>query len=828
MRFILRFFGFAAALGSLMLVSGSLAAGILLWQLSADLPDHAELARYEPAVTTRLHDADGTIIAEYARENRLYIPLAAVPQRIVAAFLSAEDQHFYEHGGIDPKGIGRAFLANLTSDAGRPQGASTITQQVAKNLLLSREQTYSRKLKEILLAFRIEETFSKDRILELYLNEIYFGMGHYGIASAALGYFDKSVHELSLAEAAYLAALPKGPNNYHPFRQPDAAVARRNWVLERMAANGHIGQEEADIAMEEAFVVSPRRVSPHETQATYFAEEVRRELANRYGEATLYEGGLSVRTTLDPKMQSAARKSLVDGLVRFDESRGWRGTETRLASIAGDWGLVLAELPASEDIHPWQQAVVLSVDAKGAHIGLRPDRDAAGAIEAARRKGRIATRGIRWTGKSRVSDVLRIGDVIHVEPIKKATNEYRLRQIPEISGGLVAMEPDTGRIRAMVGGFSFSRNEFNRVTQAWRQPGSTFKAIVYAAALDSGYTPSSLILDAPLSIEQGAGQAPWSPGNHNGRYDGPSTLRMGLERSKNVMTVRLAREVGMPLVSDYARRLGVQDDLPPLLAMSLGAGETTVLRMTTAYAMFVNGGRYIRPTLIEHIQDRHGKTIFRHDQRACTGCAAASWRNQVVPRLADKAEQVIDPLTAYQVTSLLEGVVERTLGRVFSGFDRPLAGKTGTTNDAKDLWFVGSTPELAVGVFLGYDRPRSLGKSAYGSVHAAPIVRAFLEQALAGTPRTAFRVPAGIKLVPVDPYTGRRNVPGAGAILEAFKPGTEPPLEELPASARIQFDRQCAHHLGEDETIHMMREEQMTCALRPRSSLAKPFERLST
>ncbi|WP_114186160.1 penicillin-binding protein 1A [Microvirga aerophila] len=783
MRFVLRFSGFAMALASLVLVSGSLAVGILLWHLSADLPDHAELARYEPAVTTRLHAADGRIIAEYARQNRLYLPLAAVPQRIVAAFLSAEDRHFYGHNGIDPRGIGRALLANLASDAGRPQGASTITQQVAKNLLLSREQTYSRKIKEILLAFRIEETFSKNRILELYLNEIYFGMGHYGVAAAALGYFDKSVHELSLAEAAYLAALPKGPNNYHPLRQPEAAMARRNWVLERMAANGYIAQHEADVAMEEALVINPRSVSPHETQAGYFAEEVRRELANRYGEAALYEGGLSVRTTLDAKMQASARKSLVDGLVRFDEARGWRGTETRLVSVEGDWGFQLAELPALEDIRPWQQAVVLSVDAKSARIGLRPERDVAGAVEAARRTGRITGNGIRWTGKGRVGDVLRVGDVIHVEPTGKGANEYRLRQLPEVSGALVALEPDTGRIRAMVGGFSFSQNEFNRVTQAWRQPGSTFKAIVYAAALDSGYTPSSLVLDAPLSINQGVGQAPWSPGNYNGRYDGPSTLRMGLERSKNVMTVRLARDVGMPLVADYARRLGVQDDLPPLLAMALGSGETTVLRMTTAYAMFVNGGRYIRPTLIEHIQDRHGETIFRHDRRSCSGCSASSWRNQNVPRLADKVEQVIDPLTAYQVTSLLEGVVERTLPRVFSGFDRPLAGKTGTTNDAKDLWFVGSTPELAVGVFLGYDRPRSLGTSAYGSGHAAPIVRAFLERALAGKPRTAFRVPAGIKLIPVNPYTGGRSGPGSGAILEAFKPGTEPPIAEPPAIA---------------------------------------------
>lgn len=778
MRFVIRLFGFAATLASLLLVSASLIVGTVLWHLSADLPDHAELARYEPAVTTRLHAADGRIIAEYARENRLYLPLAAVPQRIVAAFLSAEDRNFYEHNGIDLKGIGRALLANLAGDADRPQGASTITQQVAKNLLLSREQTYSRKIKEIFLAFRIEEAFSKDRILELYLNEIYFGMGRYGIAAAALGYFDKSVHELSLAEAAYLAALPKGPNNYHPLRQPDAATARRNWVLERMAANGYVTLEQAAVAMAEVLAVNLRSVSPHETRAGYFAEEVRREIASRYGEAALYEGGLSVRTTLDPVMQVAARRSLVDGLIRFDEGRGWRGAETRLTTVEDDWGVKLAELPEIEDIRPWQQAVVLSVDAKGARIGLRPDKDGAGSVEAARRTGLIARQGIHWTGKSRVSDILRVGDVIYVEPVKESSAEYRLRQIPEISGALVALEPDTGRIRAMVGGFSFSQNEFNRATQALRQPGSTFKAVVYAAALDNGYTPSSIILDAPLSIDQNMGQAPWTPGNHNRRYDGPSTLRMGLERSKNVMTVRLARDVGMPLVSEFARRIGVHDNLPPLLAMALGAGETTVLRMTAAYATFVNGGRYIRPTLIEHIQDRYGKTIFRHDRRACTGCAASSCRNQNVPALADDVEQVIDPLTAYQVTSLLQGVVGRTLRRVFSGFDRPLAGKTGTTNDAKDLWFVGATPELAVGVFLGYDRPRSLGKSAYGSVLAAPIVRAFMELALAGKPRTSFRVPAGIKLIPVDPYTGERSAPGEGAILEAFKPGTEPPVAE--------------------------------------------------
>ncbi|WP_414474972.1 penicillin-binding protein 1A [Microvirga sp. M2] len=783
MRFVLRFFGFATALASLVLVSGSLAVGVLLWHVSTDLPDHAELARYEPAMTTRLHAADGRIIAEYARENRLYLPLSMVPKRIAAAFLAAEDQNFYDHNGIDPRGIGRAVLANLASDADRLQGASTITQQVAKNLLLSREQTYIRKIKEILLAFRIEETFGKNRILELYLNEIYFGMGHYGIAAAALGYFDKSVHELSLAEAAYLAALPKGPNNYHPFRHPEAAVARRNWVLKRMAANGSIEAHEAAESMAKALVVNLRPVSPHEPQAGYFAEEVRRELANRYGEATLYEGGLSVRTTLDPKMQAAARKSLVDGLTRFDETRGWRGAETRLAAVDGDWGVRLAQLPAFEDIHPWRQAVVLAVDAKGARIGLRPDRDSGGGVEAARRTGRITAQGIRWTRRTRVNDVLRVGDVVHVEQIGKASGEYRLRQIPEISGALVALEPDTGRIRAMVGGFSFSQNEFNRVTQAWRQPGSTFKAIVYAAALDSGYTPSSLILDAPLSIPQGPGQTPWSPSNHNGRYDGPSTLRSGLERSKNVMTVRIARDVGMPLVADYARRLGVQDDLPPLLAMALGAGETTVLRMTTAYAMFVNGGRYIRPTLIDHIQDRRGKTIFRHDRRRCPACSASSWRNQDVPRLSDRAEQIVDPLTAYQVTSLLEGVVERTLPRVFSGFGRPLAGKTGTTNDAKDLWFVGSTPDLAVGVYLGYDRPRSLGKSAYGAAHAAPIARAFLNRALADRPQAAFRVPPGIKLIPVDPFTGKRSIPDRGAILEAFKPGTEPPTAEPPPVA---------------------------------------------
>ncbi|MCB5175945.1 MULTISPECIES: penicillin-binding protein 1A [Microvirga] len=780
MRFILRFFGFLFSVGAIFFLIGAAGLAYGYWYFSKDLPDHAQLADYEPPIMTRVHASDGSLIAEYARERRLYVPIDATPKLVINAFLSAEDKNFYKHMGIDPEGIVRAVVANVRSGGRREQGASTITQQVAKNFLLTNERTYERKIREALIALRMESTFSKDKILELYLNEIYLGLGNYGVAAAALNYFGKSVHELGVAEVAYLAALPKAPNNYHPFRHPQAAVERRNWVIDRMVDNGYLSAEAAAAAKKEPLTVNPRVVSPNSIASGYFAEGVRRDIAERYGEETLYEGGLLIRSTIDPKMQAMARKALVDGLVRFDEARGWRGAQQKLNLTGREWGLALAEVPALGDVQPWRLAVVLEVAGGRARVGLQPKKEASGQVSADRETGTVAADGVKWTRRS-VDKALSVGDVVYVEPLEGKSGQFRLRQIPEISGAIVAMDPYTGRVHAMVGGFSFDQSEFNRASQAMRQPGSSFKPIVYATALDNGYTPSSQVMDAPFVLDMGPGQPAWAPSNYDGKSAGLRTLRYGIEHSKNLMTVRLSNEVGMPLIAEYARRFGVYDDMLPLLSMSLGAGETTVMRMTAAYSMFANGGRRIKPTLIDQIQDRSGRTIYRHDDRKCTGCDAETWDGGPPPTLTDNREQVLDPLTAYQMTSILEGVVQRGTAQSVKAVGKPLAGKTGTTNDAKDVWFVGFSPDLAVGVFLGYDQPKSLGNAATAGQYAAPVFRDFMQMALKDKPATPFRVPPGIKLIRVNASTGTRaSGEGGGVILEAFKPGTTPPESYSP------------------------------------------------
>src|SRR5437016_686724 len=788
MKLLLRFFGWMFAGGTIIFLVGITGAAGLLWHFSQDLPDYSQLQDYEPAVMTRVHAADGALLAEYARERRLYLPIQAVPKLVTNAFIAAEDKNFYDHGGIDVSGIIRAavvFAQNYGSNR-RPQGASTITQQVAKNFLLTNEVSFNRKIKEALLALKLERAFSKERILELYLNEIYLGMGAYGIAAASLLYFDKSVHELTPSEAAYLAALPKAPNNYNPFRQRERATERRNYVLDRMYEDGYLKKEEWEKARKEPLLVTPRPTGAHIFAAEYFAEEVRRDLNDRYGEKKLYEGGLSVRTTLDPKIQVMARKALVDGLVRYDETEGYRGAIQKLET-AGDWGVKLADVKALSDVQPWRLAVVLETNDQSARIGLQPGRDPGGAVSKERLIGNIPIEGVKWakpaTGNratpSKVTQVLSPGDVIYVELTDKDAGKYRLRQIPEISGGLVAMDPWTGRVVAMAGGFSFDQSQFNRATQALRQPGSAFKPFVYAAALDNGYTPATVVMDAPIEIDQGAGGGVWKPENYSHKFYGPQTLRFGVEHSRNVMTVRLAQDVGMPLIAEYAKRFGVYDDLPAYLSFALGAGETTVLRMVTAYSMFANGGKRIKPTLIDRIQDRYGHTIFRHDQRECRGCDADKWANQNEPSLVDRREQVLDPMTAYQVTSMMEGVVQRGTA-AGAGFTReigkPIAGKTGTTNEEKDVWFIGFSPDMAVGVYLGYDKPRHIARGASGGHTAAPIVKDFMKVALADKPAVPFRVPPGIKLIRIDPKSGMRIAAGSpGGLLEAFKPGTSPP-----------------------------------------------------
>lgn len=784
MKFLIKLFGYLFGIGAVLGLLVAAGIWLFLQDLSEDLPDYTALKNYEPPVMTRVHAADGQLMAEYAKERRLFLPIQAVPDLLKQAYISAEDKNFYSHLGIDPEGIARAAVAYFRNygSGRRPQGASTITQQVAKNFLLTNEVSMERKVKEAILALRIEQAYTKDEILELYLNEIYLGVGAYGVAAASLLYFDKSVHELTLEEVAYLAALPKGPNNYHPFRERDAAIERRNWVIDRMVENGYIDSLVGEEAKAKPLTVKLRSRGTHLFASEYFSEEVRRLIANLYGETRLYEGGLSVRSTLDPKLQVIARKALMDGLIAFDQRRGgWRGPVQKIELGAGDWGADLSRIDGMSDVPEWQLAVVLSTSGDRAEIGLKPGRLASGELSSERERVSLPLAGMKWarvSGRSpnSVGDVLSPGDVVYVE--KGADGAYELRQFPSVSGALLAMDPYTGRVLAMVGGFSFSQSEFNRATQAYRQPGSSFKPFLYAAALDNGYTPSSVVMDAPFEMAQGPGLPMWRPQNYGGKYYGPSTLRVGIELSRNVMTVRLAQDMGMPLVAEYAKRFGIYDAMTPVLSMSLGAGETTVMRMVTAYAMIANGGRKVQPTLIDRIQDRYGKTVYRHDERICETCATDHWASQGEPELIDNREQVLDPMTAYQITSMMEGVVQRGTATSIKVLGRPVAGKTGTTNEEKDAWFVGYTPDLTVGVFVGYDTPKPMGRGATGGQVAAPIFTEFMQAALKDSPPVEFRVPKGLQLIPINRQTGLRAGAGTpGTILEGFKPGTAPPDE---------------------------------------------------
>lgn len=788
----LKAFGVLTLVGTLTVVAVSIWA---IFYYGRDLPDYRQLAEYEPAVVTRIHAGDGSLLTEYSREPRLFVPINVIPERLKEAFIAAEDKNFYSHFGLDLLGIARAaFNLPINYVRGRRMvGASTITQQVARNFLLTLDQKFDRKIKEMILTLRIERAFTKDQILELYLNEINMGNRSYGVAAAALNYFNKSLVELTNAEMAYFAALPKAPHNYHPVRHYSRAIARRNWVLSRMFALKFITQEEYEIAKVEDLIMR-EKTGEVRFKADYFEEAVRRQVNNKYGNKTLYEGGLSVRTTLEPRLQAMAEKALRQGLELYDRRHGWRGAITK-SSVSSGWKEQLNEINRPIGMLGWQHAVVYDLHGDGVIIGLKDGSH-----------GFISLKELKWARQWRpgetlgpvvrdVTDVVNIGDVVAVEVLEKAEQakvadfyddfgnkintlpQFSLKQIPAIEGAIVVLDPHTGRVLAIVGGFDYEISQFNRAIQAERQPGSAFKPFVYAAALDADFTPSSLILDAPFVMDQGYGLGKWKPVNSTNKFYGPSTLRMGLEKSRNLMTVRLAQNIGMGRIVRFAKRFGIADHLEQNLAMSLGAGEVTLLKLTAAYGMLANGGKYIEPSLIDRIQDRRGKTIYRHDTRPCGTCSYKIDDFMHEPDVIDDREQVIDKRNAYQLVSMLEGVTQRGTAKSFSWKfpGRPLAGKTGTTNDSADAWFVGFSPDLAVGVFTGFDRPRSLGQLEEGSTIAAPIFIEFMKQALKDKPVIPFRIPEGIRLVRVNPVTGQpAKSNDQKVILEAFIPGTEP------------------------------------------------------
>ena len=750
-------------------IAVAMLAFLVIMHYSVGLPDYRQLEDYRPPVTTRLYAQDGSLLMEYATEKRSFVPVDKMPDLLKKAFISAEDKNFYTHGGIDLTGIARAVVMNIQNigKGRRPMGASTITQQVAKNFFLSSERSLSRKIKEALLARRMEGAFTKDHILELYLNEIYLGQGSYGVASASMAYFNKAMNELTLDEMAFLAALPKAPNNYHPIRKAEAAKNRRDWVLSRMADDGYITPDEARQAMDVPVHMNPGQ-SKNFAEGQYFAEEVRRFVVEQYGDESVNLGGLTIRTSLKPDLQKYATTALQDGLIAYDQRHGWRGP---VAHTDSDVLTLLSDYKKAYAPKNWQYAGVLSVADNGAEIILIDES-----------KGYIPLEKMTWAKQAlennrissqkveRASDVLKVGDIILVA---KEGDNYALKQMPAVEGALVAMDPHTGRVLAMAGGFAFERNQFNRAVQALRQPGSSFKPFVYLSALDSGHNPSSLILDAPIVMEKLDGTK-WKPQNYSRQFYGPTTLRVGIEKSRNLMTVRLAQAIGIGKVLKYGKKFGISDKLEPNLATALGASETTLMRLTSAYGMLVNGGKKIEPSLIDRIQDRTGKTLYKKDNRVCENCTGDMASMDDMPQLPDEREQIQDPVSAYQMVNILTGVVERGTGRSVRSVKKTMGAKTGTSNDNRDGWFIGFSPDLVVGVWVGFDNPVSLGANDTGGVVAAPIFRDFMKQALADTPDIPFRVPEGVKLVRVNATTGKPAKSGdTNVITEAFRMDTD-------------------------------------------------------
>jgi penicillin-binding protein 1A len=740
---------------SLVLLSSVIVLSIL-WSFSNKIPDYKFLKNYKPPVSSKVYSGDGTLVADFSREKRVFVPYETIPENVINSFLSAEDKNFFSHPGVDAKGVMRAIINNISNikNSKRLEGASTITQQVAKNFLLTNEVSFNRKIKEAILAFRIERTLSKQRILELYLNQIYLGGGTYGVAAASLEYFDKSIKDLNYAEAALLAALPKAPSRYNPYKNIKLAKFRRDLVLKNLYENNYIGyQDYIDLRQKKIELKKNKKVFLEDSQ--YYIEDVRKKIINDLSFDKLYKQGFNINTPIDLELQKFSTQALRKGLIEYDKRKGWRGPLLNIKNYNNDWSKNLDKYNLEKTIN-WKIAIIKDLNIYSAIIETKEGDS-----------GTINYQDVSWTNKD-IKELFKIGDVIYVEKLDK--NNFSLRQEPIINGGIVVMDPYTGRVLALSGGFSFKKSEFNRSTQALRQPGSAFKPFVYALALENDYTPSTLVLDAPLVLDQGEDLKLWKPQNYGKKFYGLSTMRTGLEKSRNLMTVRIAQDLGLDKITNFSKQLGIYENPDELLSISLGSAETTLLKLTSAYSAFVNGGKLVSPILIDRIQDSEGNTIVNNELRKCLNCDEISYLGNNFPEIKDDYEQIFSEQTAYQMISILEGVVQRGTGKKLKPLNLEIGGKTGTTNKNTDTWFIGFTSDLVIGVYVGLDNPQPLGKNETGAKTALPVFKYFLESAVDKSKSRPFKVPNDIVMMVIDPKTGQKaKFSTKNTIIENYK-----------------------------------------------------------
>tara|TARA_B100000787_G_scaffold169123_1_gene159441 strand:- start:6 stop:2339 length:2334 start_codon:yes stop_codon:yes gene_type:complete len=738
----------------------------VLWAFSSNLPDYKFLKNYKPSVSSKVYSGDGYLVSDFSTEKRIFVPYKAIPQKVIDSFLSAEDKNFFSHPGVDAKGVLRAVINNISNiiASKRLEGASTITQQVAKNFLLTNEVSLNRKIKEAILAFRIERALSKERILELYLNQIYLGEGTYGVASASLAYFDKPIIELNYEEAALLAALPKAPSRYNPYKNMKLAKFRRDLVLKNLFENGYINKDNYENFYNNKISLKKRKKVFLE-DARYYVEDIRKSVIDKFGFEKVYKQGLNIKTPMNLSLQKIATLSLREGLINYDKRQGWRGPILN-KKILNNWTEGLDKFKLEKIIN-WNLAIVKKINKFSIEVETEK-----------KIKGIIKYENISWT-KKEFKDLVKIGDVIYVENLEN--NIFALQQLPEVNGGIVVMDPFTGRVLALSGGFSFKKSEFNRATQASRQPGSAFKPFIYALALENGYTPSTLILDAPLVLEQGSDLKMWKPENYGKKFYGPSTLRMGLEKSRNLMTVRIAQDLGVKKIVKFSKQLGIYENPSELLSISLGSAETTLLKLTAAYSSFVNGGKLVKPIMVDRVQDGEGNTIFNNEKRKCINCDQISSLSENYPIIEDSFDQIFSPETAYQMTSILEGAIQNGTGKKLKDLNLDLAGKTGTTNGNTDAWFIGFTSKLAIGVYVGSDNPKTLGRYETGAKTALPIFKSFVKKAIKKEEARPFKVADNILMMVIDPLTGKKaETQSRSTIIESYK--------SLPTDSDLNLD----------------------------------------